>query len=512
MGLAIMQKMFLLSILVLLLLTPVRGDEHDKILVIGSGKDFRPAIFLNEDGLPDGIHIELWNLMGERGGFKPEFRLDEWHNCIPALMEEKVDLVHGVSYTEARAEKLDFSKVIYEYSVFIFFDDDVIGINDIHDLNGLSVGVQKGDGRIIETIKKETTNTAIVEYASIDELLEAAETGIIKVLVYEESSLLWNVSRAHKDFNFRRSSEPLFVDKVYAAVRKGDAATLERINRSIDMITPADLERINEGWYGVSIYDPLPVKQIKTITTVALSIVFLLLAAGIVSLRIRGNKLKILLEERKAIFLDLHHHVRNNLTVLLGFIELQKKNHKGKASPDIFEDLSKKIYTIASVHNQISKDTDIWRIDLARLLNDVVENVQDLNDKPNIKIDLHTVSVPTLPLTKAVSFGLLVNEIIDNTFTHAFENDEEGLVSINLTSSGDTTMLAISDNGKGIDAAVLEAANNPGIDLIHMLAHQIDGEVSFNSGNGCAYDLTFKNVPEADHFSVGAAFTRSMKK
>ncbi|MFC1582919.1 transporter substrate-binding domain-containing protein, partial [Planctomycetota bacterium] len=502
----VMRKSRLFVIVFALCMTALYGAAEEKVIVIGSGKGFRPMMFLNDDQAPDGMHVELWRLMGERGGFKPEFTLGEWHRCIPALLAGEVDLVHGVSYTESRAEILDFSKVIYEYRVFMYFNKDMIAMNDISDLNGMSIGAQRGDSKVIEFIKEHTKNTTVVEYNTIHLLLTAAEANEVKVFVYADEALLWCVSRDHPDFAFRRSLQPLYTDQIHAAVRKGDQETLDLINQSIDLIKPEDRERIREKWGGTSIYDPLPMKAIKTAVYISAALVFIVLVSAVLALRSRGIKLKRLLAERKAMFLDLHHHVRNNLAVILGFIEMKKAGGDTKGTEALLDNLSNRIYAIAAVHDQISGSSNIREVDVAPLLKDIVTNIKDMHDAPHISIELQVATSESLSLARAVSFCLLVNEIIENAYCHAFPNGENGLIDIKVITRNDKTVLAVKDNGVGMDKELLDAPQSTGIALIKLLAETIEGVLSIETDSGCSYKLEFAHAGEIAAVSVATSF------
>ncbi len=102
-----------------------------------------------------------------------------------------------------------------------------------------------------------------------------------------------------------------------------------------------------------------------------------------------------------------------------------------------------------------------------------------------------------LDINKAVPLGLIANELISNSFKHAFPQGT-GQISINLDITKDAVaVLTISDNGIGLPRDVtLENPRSLGLKLVNLLVKQIDGEVQVDdSGQGTTYRISFPYEP-----------------
>jgi len=102
-------------------------------------------------------------------------------------------------------------------------------------------------------------------------------------------------------------------------------------------------------------------------------------------------------------------------------------------------------------------------------------------DLEDIKLDLNT-SIPC---------GLIINELITNSFKYARSTDKPLIIQIELKKRNEQVYLRIKDNGPGIPEELLTSANSFGLELIQGLSEQINGEMNITSENGFQYELSF---------------------
>jgi two-component sensor histidine kinase len=98
-----------------------------------------------------------------------------------------------------------------------------------------------------------------------------------------------------------------------------------------------------------------------------------------------------------------------------------------------------------------------------------------------------------LPMDTGIPCGLILNELITNSFKYAFKDREEGVISIKLSVIEDGKFLyEIGDNGVGIDKSFdIENAKSLGLKIVNKLVQQIEGSVECDLSDGTKFIIKF---------------------
>lgn len=186
------------------------------------------------------------------------------------------------------------------------------------------------------------------------------------------------------------------------------------------------------------------------------------------------KKLRKSLEEKKILLAEVHHRVKNNLAIISGLLGLQMENwpHAG----DVLIDAQNRIHSIAGVHELLYNNENFIKVDLQDYIEKLIQKISDsyINTDREVKLKTHIDDVE-LNVNQAIPFGLLINELINNSFKHAFKESDDGTITIKILKKNDQIRVEYSDNGIGFEE---EDTNHKslGFDLIHTLAGQIGAE------------------------------------
>ncbi len=198
------------------------------------------------------------------------------------------------------------------------------------------------------------------------------------------------------------------------------------------------------------------------------------------------------LKEKEILLREIHHRVKNNLSLIMSLINLQSSMLESSIDPVIFEDLKQRVYTISLVHEQLYSSTNLSSIDLRSYLLDLTAAIQssaifmdgiifELNIEENIEIEPDTL----------VPLSLLLNELLINSVKHAF-TDTPGTISITLSRTGEKYQIIFKDNGIGFPEKRVHSQEKIGIDLVETLAAQIGGSVELSNDHGAVVKILFK--------------------
>ncbi|MBQ4915553.1 tetratricopeptide repeat protein [Maribacter sp. MMG018] len=227
----------------------------------------------------------------------------------------------------------------------------------------------------------------------------------------------------------------------------------------------------------------------ERISLVFISLIFTLLGfAGLVYAYLKSIKNQRLIAEQKhfiensliekdSLLKEIHHRVKNNLQMVSSLLSLQTKNTRSKAAIVALEEGKSRVKAMALIHQKLYQNDDLSVIEMQGYIESLINSVQSVYKKGghniNITIDAEGVE---LDIDRAIPFGLILNELVSNSFKYAFPHDEEnGKIYIHLRkTAGQEGFFEYTDNGVGLPEDTEERANSSmGIRLMNRLANQL---------------------------------------
>jgi len=210
------------------------------------------------------------------------------------------------------------------------------------------------------------------------------------------------------------------------------------------------------------------------------------------------EKLRKSLEEKKILLMEIHHRVKNNLNIVASLLNLQSEQIDSiEQAREALLLSQSRVHSMAMVHEKLYQSTDLAHIEMRSYVENMIGELHNLyGSDADIALDLQVEDI-SLTITQAVPFGLLLNELVTNTFIHAFEGRTQGKLSIHLISEEDNTgTLRVQDNGKGFEgASAAKAESSLGLQLVQILSEQLNGAAEFTSDTGTCFTLNFPLNP-----------------
>jgi two-component sensor histidine kinase len=194
--------------------------------------------------------------------------------------------------------------------------------------------------------------------------------------------------------------------------------------------------------------------------------------------------------------------VKNNLQIVKSLIRFQMDQVKDAHTQELFNECVNRVSAMALVHEQTYLSKDLANIDVNSYLNALIRDlVHAYSVGVHLKMDVD-IRVQTLSVDTLVPMGLLINEIISNSFKHAFKGRSTGSIIVHLSGSeSEGLLLRIGDDGIGLpDKTKWSNPQSLGMDLIHTLAGQLDAQVELSDGPGTIYVLR----PDQQHYRKSA--------
>lgn len=214
-------------------------------------------------------------------------------------------------------------------------------------------------------------------------------------------------------------------------------------------------------------------------------------------------KIQASLKEKEVLLKEIHHRVKNNLYVISNLLDLQSDTVDDEGVQNLFADSQNRIQTMALIHEQLYQSDNLAQINLADYINNLVNNLLSSLDTSFCLIQTVVNAEPIhLDLETAIPCGLLINELVTNSFKYAFPNSLEGEIKIELHSIEDRRyQLIISDNGIGIPERIdWQDSPSLGLRLVNILAEQLEATIELDRSNGTCFTLSFSELKYQERF------------
>ncbi|MBL8152285.1 MAG: PAS domain-containing protein, partial [Blastocatellia bacterium] len=201
-----------------------------------------------------------------------------------------------------------------------------------------------------------------------------------------------------------------------------------------------------------------------------------------------------IIREKETLIQEIHHRVKNNLSIISGLFELQLDSINDQQIRLFLIDCQNRIDMMASIHERLYKAEDLSSIYLPEHISDMVSHILDIysidQSKIEVTIDIDNIFVE---INQAIPFSIIINELVTNSLKHAFPQKTCGKISITSVTKDDYHCFIISDTGIGIAAGFdLEKTESLGLKLVYLLAKQLKGSiVHCQNLIGTVFRLTF---------------------
>lgn len=210
-----------------------------------------------------------------------------------------------------------------------------------------------------------------------------------------------------------------------------------------------------------------------------------------------GEELKhsaLSLKEKEHLLKEIHHRVKNNLQIVSSLLNLQSGSIVDKKYLGLIKESHNRINSMALVHEMLYKSKDLSKIELKEYIEVLSSSVNMSYSCPEkeVSFNYNIQSGIFLEIDMMIPIGLILNEILSNSYKYAFQGKNTGTIDIHLKQVKKELILMVHDNGVGLDKNFdLKKQGSLGMQLIHMLCEQIEAGLKITSNGGTRYDISF---------------------
>jgi PAS domain S-box-containing protein len=155
------------------------------------------------------------------------------------------------------------------------------------------------------------------------------------------------------------------------------------------------------------------------------------------------------LRDKEVLLLELQHRIKNNLQLVTAMIRLEARAQREGDSVN-FEKLAGRIESLQLLYRDLQADGLGQTVDLAHYLSQIASAVMHTYAVGGIRLDLKADHAP-VSVNVAMPVGLVVNELLTNTFKYAFNGLGAGTITLRcLHEDSVKYRVVVADDGVGL--------------------------------------------------------------
>ena len=175
------------------------------------------------------------------------------------------------------------------------------------------------------------------------------------------------------------------------------------------------------------------------------------------------------------------HRVMNSLNLVSAVLALQSR---ASANPEVkvqIGDAQRRVQAIATVHQQLHLAGSLEFIEIKDFLGSLCDSLKQTAPANITSIDTH-LERASIRSDQASTIGLIVAELLANSFKHAYPGDARGPVSVGFFSDRQHWRLTVSDQGIGLpDGFDPKVGQSVGMRVVTALVRRLNAKLTYTS-------------------------------
>ena len=205
---------------------------------------------------------------------------------------------------------------------------------------------------------------------------------------------------------------------------------------------------------------------------------------AMVQLQDRTNDLTSSLRERDLLLQEVHHRVKNNLQLISALINMQARRLSGEPRAALSE-CKRRVEAIGLIHEKLYHARSYAQVPFSDYLRSLAANLMHASDisEAQVQLDCQCDTV-LLPVDKAISCGLLLNELLTHALQHAAQCQGATLKIELRALAGSRVQLMVREPMVANVATADSASSKLGLQLVSMLTEQLEGTLESDLDQG----------------------------
>jgi len=198
--------------------------------------------------------------------------------------------------------------------------------------------------------------------------------------------------------------------------------------------------------------------------------------------------------EREMLLREVNHRVGNSLQIIASLLHLQANSSTEDDVKAALTNAMGRVAAVAQVHRRLYTSHDLNSVLLNQYLDALLEDLRRSAEGNRMsRLTLKAQSIEIDP-DRAVAIGIIVNELVMNAVKYAYP-DGAGPIHVDLNAQGDDLVLAIADDGVGLNVKIDPRSTGMGQRIVSAMASKLEASVERDPAHaGTRIVLRFRRV------------------
>ncbi|MGZ2412810.1 two-component sensor histidine kinase [Sphingomonas sp. F9_3S_D5_B_2] len=188
-------------------------------------------------------------------------------------------------------------------------------------------------------------------------------------------------------------------------------------------------------------------------------------------------------ERLQTLLREVNHRVANSLQLVATMVSMQARLISDERARDALDDTERRIQAIAQVHRRLYTSDDVQTVAMDEYLAALVTELEETWSSDLAPRAIRLTAEPLqLHAEKALSLGVIVNELVSNACKYAYGPKDQGEIRVDFArTSGERFRLCVEDDGPGLEDGAEPRGTGLGSKLIAAMARALSTSVQYDT-------------------------------
>ncbi|MDQ0390805.1 response regulator [Labrys monachus] len=191
---------------------------------------------------------------------------------------------------------------------------------------------------------------------------------------------------------------------------------------------------------------------------------------------------------------EVNHRVANSLALVAALVRMQANAIAEPSAKRALAETQTRISAIAGVHRRLYTSEDVRSVEISGYLANVLQELETTLNPSGKTSTIRLIAEPVaVPTDKAVSIGVIVTELVTNSFKYAYPDDSSGDIRVRFhRTSENSANLTVEDDGVGWNGTGPLKGTGVGSRIVTALARSLAATVEYRETAGCCVSFDFE--------------------